>query len=124
MRRNNKEAESIMKGIIGKRIEAMKEGESRRDDFLGLLLESNLRYTNESGQSSIGMTIEEVIEECKLLYFAGMHTTSSLLTWTMVLLSMYPEWQDRARQEVLSLFGKNNPEYDGISHLKIVSFLN
>ncbi|TVU35849.1 hypothetical protein EJB05_17756, partial [Eragrostis curvula] len=119
MHQVNKEIESILRGIIGKRIQAMKEGESTKDDLLGLLLESNMRHADESGQSSTGMTIEDVIEECKLFYFAGMETTSVLLTWTMVVLSMHPEWQDRAREEVLGLFGKNKPEYDGLSRLKI-----
>jgi cytochrome P450 len=119
--KNNKEVESILREIIGKRIQAMEQGESTKDDLLGLLLESNMRQTEENGQSGMGMTIEDVIEECKVFYFAGMETTSVLLTWTMVVLSMHPEWQDRAREEVLGLFGKNKPEYEGLSRLKTVS---
>ncbi|XP_062215858.1 cytochrome P450 CYP72A616-like [Phragmites australis] len=123
MHQVNKEIESILRRIIGKRIQGMKEGENPKDDLLGVLLESNMKNTDGNGQSSMGMTIEDVIEECKLFYFAGMETTSVLLTWTMVVLSMHPEWQDRAREEVLGLFGKNKPEYEGLSRLKIVTMI-
>uniref|UniRef100_A0A804NGL9 Uncharacterized protein n=1 Tax=Zea mays TaxID=4577 RepID=A0A804NGL9_MAIZE len=123
MRQIKSEIDWILRGLIGKRMQAMKEGESDKDDLLGLLLESNARETgDQSGQPGQGLTMEEVMEECKLFYFAGMETTSVLLTWTMVLLSMHPEWQDRAREEVLGLFGKKNqPGYDGLSRLKTVS---
>uniref|UniRef100_A0A0A8Y3F2 Uncharacterized protein n=1 Tax=Arundo donax TaxID=35708 RepID=A0A0A8Y3F2_ARUDO len=36
---------------------------------------------------------------------------------------MHPEWQDRAWEEVLGLFGKNKPEYDGLSRLKTVTMI-
>jgi cytochrome P450 len=123
MRQINKEVNSILRGLIAKRMQAMEEGESSTsDDLLGLLLESNARHTDENGgQSTLGMTIEDVIEECKLFYFAGMETTSVLLTWTMVLLSMHREWQDREREEVIGLFGRNKPEYEGLSRLKTVT---
>lgn len=121
MRQIRTEVNSILRDVVGKRMEAMRKDDRTKDDLLGLLLESNMRHTDENGQSSLGMTIEDVIEECKLFYFAGMETTSVLLTWTMVVLSMHPEWQDRAREEVLGLFGKSKPGYDGLSRLKIVS---
>ncbi|PVH38339.1 hypothetical protein PAHAL_5G236200 [Panicum hallii] len=123
MRQIKNEVETILRGLICKRMQAMKQGEPTKDNLLGILLESNIRDTDENGQSSLGMTIEDVMEECKLFYFAGMETTSVLLTWTMILLSMHPEWQDRAREEVLGLFGKNKPEYDGLSRLKIVTMV-
>jgi cytochrome P450 len=123
--------ESILRGIIGKRIRAMERGESSEDDLLGVLLETTSTRDDADGDGnnnsqSTGMgrlTIQDVMEECKLFYFAGMETTSVLLTWTMVVLSAHPEWQDRAREEVLGLFGRDKPEHQGLSRLKTVSTL-
>ena len=104
----------------------MRAGAAAGDDLLGLLLESNMEHSRGNGEGSGGgMSMEDVIGECKLFYFAGMETTSGLLTWTMVVLSMHPEWQDRAREEVLRVVGGAGtppPDYDGLSRLKIVSF--
>jgi cytochrome P450 len=80
-----------------------------------------MNYSDSDGKSSRGLNIEEVIEECKLFYFAGTETSAVLLTYTMVLLSMHPEWLDRARDEVLRVFGENKPDYSGASRLKVVS---
>nr|CAD1823803.1 unnamed protein product [Ananas comosus var. bracteatus] len=104
-----------------KREKAIKVGEATNDDLLGLMLESNMRYFEENANSNLKMSTDEVIEECKLFYFAGQETTSVLLTWTMVALSMHPEWQARAREEVLQVFGNSRPDFEGLSRLKIVS---
>jgi len=123
MREINNEVESILRDLIANRMQAIEEGESKKHDLLGLLLESNMTDKDANGQSVRGMSTEEVIEECKLFYFAGMETTSVLLTWTMVVLGMHPEWQDRAREEVLRLFGKHKIDYEGVSRLKTVTMI-
>ncbi|XP_074567896.1 cytochrome P450 CYP72A616-like [Curcuma longa] len=117
----DKEVRQILLGIIKKREESMKSGKANNGDLLGLLMESNLEHLREHGKA--GMTTEEVVEECKLFYFAGQETTSLLLTWTMVALSMHQDWQERARQEVLQVFGKEKPTFDGLSQLKTMTMI-
>lgn len=111
------EIQILLGGIISKRQKAMEGGEVKKDDFLGLLLKSNSEEIKENG---IGMDIEEVMKECKLFYFAGSETTSNLLVWTLIMLSTHPEWQTRAREEVIQAFGSRKPDFDGLNHLKIV----
>jgi cytochrome P450 len=118
------EIEVLLKGIIAKRENALRTGSATSDDLLGVLLESNMEHCRGDGGGNsrrTGITTDDVIGECKLFYFAGMETTSVLLTWTMIVLSMHPEWQDRAREEVLHVFGDRTPDYDGLSRLRIVS---
>jgi len=121
MREIYQEIRKILREIIGKREKAIKDGKPNNDDLLGLLLESNM---NESkGNAKLGLSTEDVIEECKLFYFAGMETTSVLLTWTLIVLSMHPEWQERAREEVLNHFGRAKPDFDSLSRLKTVTMI-
>ncbi|KAE8736381.1 11-oxo-beta-amyrin 30-oxidase [Hibiscus syriacus] len=124
MKHINREVGSLLTRIIKKREKFIRAGE-HKDDLLGLLLKSNLEQVQANNNSEAGMSMQDVIEECKLFYFAGQETTSNLLTWTMIVLSMHPEWQDRAREEVFRVFRNNNtpPNYDDLNRLKIVNMI-
>ncbi|KAJ4780796.1 Cytochrome P450 [Rhynchospora pubera] len=118
----NREVEKILRDMIEQREKAMVNGQATSNDLLGILLETNIRESQEGGIKN-AMTTEDVIDECKLFYIAGHETTTASLTWALVLLSMHPEWQERAREEVFNLFGGSKPDYDGLSQLKIVTMI-
>ena len=107
-------------GNINERLKEIQTGEATSDDLLRILLESNLNEIRQHGNKN-GMSLEEVIEECKLFYLAGQETTSGLLAWTLILLSQHFDWQARARDEVLQVFDNNEPDISKLNHLKIVS---
>ncbi|KAK7244045.1 hypothetical protein RIF29_38863 [Crotalaria pallida] len=124
MKKIDRDIKASLKEIINKREKAMKAGEATNNDLLGILLESNHKEIQEHGNNkNAGMTLEDVIEECKLFYFAGQEITSVLLVWTMVVWSRYPDWQARAREEVLQVFGNQKPHVGGLCHLKIVPMI-
>ncbi|XP_062022534.1 cytochrome P450 CYP72A616-like [Rosa rugosa] len=110
------EIKGILRDMIRRKEQAIENGEVGGNDLLGLLLQCTKQEQN-------GMTIEDVIEECKLFYFAGQETTANWLTWTMIVLSMHPSWQGKAREEVLRVCGNETPDLDALNHLKIVSMI-
>ncbi|XP_050943891.1 cytochrome P450 CYP72A219-like isoform X1 [Cucumis melo] len=124
MKEISKEITTLILGIMNKKEKSIKAGEAIQTDLLSILMESNMNEIKQHGNNkNIGMSIEDVIEECKLFYIAGQETTATLLVWTMVLLSSYSEWQERARAEVFEIFGNKKPDYDGLNRLKVVTMI-
>lgn len=120
MTKINNELRALFKEIIIEKERDMKLEKTSDDNLLTMLLQSNLKEIQEQG-IKCGLSTDEVIEDCKTFYFAGQESTSNLLSWTMILLSIHPSWQIRAREEIWQVLGNNNPDYAGLNHLKIVS---
>ncbi|OIT00020.1 PREDICTED: cytochrome P450 CYP749A22-like [Nicotiana attenuata] len=107
--------DSITRIIKKREEEIIGEEHNFGSDFLGKLLEAN--------QEDYRISVEDIVDECKTFYFAGHETTTSLLGWTILLLATNKNWQEKARKEVLELFGKNVPTADGLSRLKIMNMI-
>ncbi|XP_060669611.1 cytochrome P450 CYP749A22-like isoform X3 [Ziziphus jujuba] len=82
-------------------------------DFLELLLKAH-----HDADDSQRISINTMIDECKNFYFAGQEPTNSLLAWVVLLLAIHTDWQEELRKEVLTLFGKQNPNPDSFAKLK------
>ncbi|XP_021848423.2 cytochrome P450 CYP72A219-like [Spinacia oleracea] len=128
-KQNEGQMYTLLKAIIDKRKEETEAGEAVKNDLLGILLDSNSKEIqqaagkNNKNNQNVGMSLEEVIDECKLFYLAGQETTSTLLVWSMILLSKHQDWQQRAREEVLQFFGDKLPDFEGLSRLKTVNMI-
>ncbi|CAL5428578.1 unnamed protein product [Camellia sinensis] len=87
--------------MIQKREEKVVQGKSDNygSDFLGSLI----KFYHDADDNS-NISIDTVIDECKIFYIAGQETTN-------------------ARKEVLELFGQQNPSPEGITRLKSMSMI-
>ncbi|PHT76789.1 Cytochrome [Capsicum annuum] len=120
-----REVRTSIQDIITKRLKAMEEAKDdiNYDDFLGVLLESNLKQIKEGENKNLGMSMEEVIEECEFFHFAGHESTSVLIMWALILLSKHLDWQGRAREEISQVIGGKIPDFDDLLRLKIVNMI-
>ncbi|GMP94202.1 hypothetical protein CsSME_00043742 [Camellia sinensis var. sinensis] len=104
--------------IIKKRENAMAEVGNYGTDLLGLLVKAS-----HDEDENKRITVETVIDECKAIYIAGHETTTTLLSWSVLLLAIHTDWQEEARKEVLELFGQQHPNAEGIPRMKKMSMI-
>lgn len=114
----------VMQVIEGReRSVSIEKSGSYGNDLLGLMMSTKKQQVGSNLQD-VRMTKEEIVAECKTIYLAGHQSTSTLLTWAIILLGMNQDWQERGGKEVLEVFGKDvYPDADSLNHLKIVWLL-
>lgn len=70
--------------------------------------------TTEDPQTGQTFTTEEMVDQVAIFFLAGHETSASALAWTLYLLAMYPEWQDKLAQEGAAL----TQEFSSVSKLR------
>ncbi|OAY67148.1 Cytochrome P450 734A6 [Ananas comosus] len=128
----DKEIRKHLVRLIGRRKEdsdsasAGEKPDGRAKDLLGLMINAS-RVSGGEGERlrSLGaaITVHDIVEDARRS-LRREADTSNLLTWTTVLLAMHPEWQERARAEVLSVCGSRAlPTRDHLAKLKTVGMI-
>ncbi|KAL8110255.1 cytochrome P450 72A15-like isoform X1 [Apium graveolens] len=116
MKATHEEIQILVKKVVTRRLEEMKNGASNRGDILSSMLEA---FQDKAS----GVSLDDVIEECRSFTFIGQESTARPLIWMLYVLARYPEWQERAREEVLQIFGDQKPNVEGLNQLKIITMI-
>ncbi|MBA0862523.1 hypothetical protein Goshw_009691 [Gossypium schwendimanii] len=113
-KRLGKEIDQLLLSIIDARKKSLDIGTSPQKDLLGLLMEGSL----VDGRSGKSLTARELVDECKTFFFGGHETTALALTWTLLLLAMYPDWQNQLRDEIKQVIGDGEIDFTKLADLK------
>ncbi|KDP28355.1 hypothetical protein JCGZ_14126 [Jatropha curcas] len=111
-----------LKGIIEKRLRSKDSTKTYGDDLLATMIEYS-EIADETKFNTPKLRVDEILENCKAFFFAGHETTSGLLTWTVFLLSLHQEWQERLRKEVLKECLMEIPDADMLAKLKLMNMV-
>ncbi|XP_064471824.1 cytochrome P450 3A21-like isoform X2 [Ornithodoros turicata] len=141
----NSDAFEYFKSLSVNIIKQRQEKDNRNEDFLQLMMdaqEGNLAAPTENTKSrddelyNLGddeknvqfssdktLTEDEALAQCVLFFLGGLDTTSSVISFTLYLLALHPEIQDKLREEVNECFAKhdNRPPFDAISKQKYLN---
>ena len=61
--------------------------------------------TTKDPETGKTFTVDEMVDQVAIFFLAGHETSASALAWTLYLLAMYPEWQDRVADEGVNYDG-------------------
>ncbi|KAJ8623919.1 hypothetical protein MRB53_032449 [Persea americana] len=111
---------SIIKMIRYREEKLKEDSDAYGSGFLGLLVRAY-----KEADENLRISLEDVIDECKTFYLGGHETTADLLTWAVLLLAMHTDWQDKARKEVIELFGDKTLTLDdnSIPKMKMINMV-
>ncbi|PKU86695.1 Cytokinin hydroxylase [Dendrobium catenatum] len=98
-----KEIDELLLQIINSRMEKNSESSNGGQDLLGLLLARNDYKKMKRTERKLSSRV--LVDECKTFFFGGHETTALALTWTLLLLGLYPEWQKALREEIKEVSG-------------------
>lgn len=114
-RRAAKEIRSVLERFIRSRFDAYHQGNpGAHDDILASLLAA---VDPVSGK---GFSFDELVDQVAMLFLAGHETSASALAWSLYLISMSPDIQQRMHTEAVAVMGNAAPKYADIKNMELI----
>jgi cytochrome P450 len=114
-KRKGREIRELLAKTIRERYDAHQRGEpTNHQDILQALLEVR------DPKDGSAFTFEELVDQVAMLFLAGHETSASALSWTLFLISKFPDIQERLHQEARQVLRSDDPNFKNIHQLKLV----
>jgi cytochrome P450 len=86
----------LITGLTSDRLDAITAG-TAPDDLATKIM------TTPDPQTGATFDVDEMVDQVAIFFLAGHETSASALAWTLYLLALYPEWQDKLAVEAHAL---------------------
>ncbi len=108
-RQTAREIRDLIARLTSERAVAIAQGEAP-DDLATKIM------TTPDPETGACFDTEEMIDQVAIFFLAGHETSASALAWTLYLMALYPEWQEKVAQEAEAL---DVPSFAVMSKLKL-----
>ncbi|HET9586199.1 MAG TPA: cytochrome P450, partial [Bradyrhizobium sp.] len=103
-----------LRDVAGRALAGRRQHGGEGNDLVGRLVAARDPATGEAMPDSL------IIDNLVTFLLAGHETTAQALTWTLYLLALFPDWRDRAREEIRRVIGNGPVEREKLQQLSLV----
>jgi cytochrome P450 len=103
-----------LRDVAARALESRRWNGAEGSDLVGRLVAARDPATGEA------MPDRLIIDNLVTFLLAGHETTAQALTWTLYLLALFPEWQERAREEALKVCRSQAIEREHLQQLPLL----
>jgi cytochrome P450 len=86
------EIRALITGLVRERMRLIEAG-TAPDDLATKIMTTSDPATGET------FGVDEMVDQVAIFFLAGHETSASALAWTLYMMALYPEWQDKVAQE-------------------------
>ncbi len=108
-----KEASDFFMGVVGDNIKYREDSNDERKDFLNMLIQLKNKGSIE-GEISTDvkkLTLNEVLAQAFTFFFAGLDTSSTVISFALAELAFHQEIQEKLRKEIVEKSKELNGEF-------------